>query len=99
VATRYTPTGDYFEAMVDEYVEAYMARDLPERNRLLPLMRAEFERQKEEADRENLAIDLAEEILASKAGCTYGTVAYTWRSLIMDIEGYASLVEETTGTT
>mgnify|MGYP005814945929 CR=1 FL=1 len=80
---QYEPTGDYFVALVDEYVEAYKARDLPERNRLRRLMRAEFERQKDETDRLSAFIAVLDSIVGEPA------FAYTWRGLRRDIDRYA----------
>ena len=88
--TKYTPTGDYFYSLVDAYVPAYREQDNAERGRLMRLMKAEFERQREETDRQNRAIDMAEEILSAKTGRITGAFAYTWRGLMMDIEWYAS---------
>jgi len=80
---KYEPSGDYFEALTDAYIEAYKAWNLPERNRLRRLMRAEFERQKDETDRLSAFTAVLDSIAGEPA------FAYTWRGLIRDIERYA----------
>jgi hypothetical protein len=75
---RYTPVGDYFEGLVDRYVDVYKKWDrdgLKERNRIMVLIGDEFDKQKLETDRKGVKDNMAFE--------------YTFRGLMKDIDGIA----------
>ena len=75
---RYTPVGDYFEGLIDRYVDVYKKWDkdgLKARNQIMGLMRDEFEKQKKETDLKGVKDDRAFE--------------YTFRGLMQDIDGIA----------
>jgi len=75
---RYTPVGDYFEGLIDRYVDVYKKWDkdgLKERSRIMGLMKDEFEKQKKETDLKGETDNRAFE--------------YTWRGLRQDIDKIA----------
>ena len=84
ISIRYPPVGEYFDGLLEAYIDVYKKWDkdglpahlLKERNRIQGLMKDEFEKQKKETDLKGVTDNRAFE--------------YTWRGLLMDIDGIAT---------
>ena len=96
---KYTPTGEYFGALVDAYTEVYhryvgdYKGNIEALNTLTKLLRDEFVIQREETILKECK-EKPKEKRYLEEGVIEGFVEYTWRGLHMDIESHAQTKHE-----